>query len=95
MKLHRLLIFITIAASFLMITACGGGGGGGSAGTGELAIDITDAKPLLPDGVTNFYVTFTEVLAHGKGGWESLPLPQTPYTIDLLQFYDDNTTELV
>ena len=96
MKVHKLFIYLLIAASFLMITACGGGGGG-SAGSGELAIDITDAKPLLPEGVTNFWVTFTEVLAHrsGGGGWESLPMPQTPYTIDLLQFHDGETTELV
>ena len=63
-----------------------------------MAIDITDAKPLLPEGVTNFYVTITEVLAHRSGGaWESLPLPQTPspFTIDLLQFSDGITTELV
>ena len=80
-----------------MITACGGGGGGGSTGSGELSIDITDAKPLLPEGATNLWVTFTEVLAHrsGGGGWESLPMPQTPYTIDLLQFHDGETTEFV
>jgi Domain of unknown function (DUF4382) len=96
MKVHKLSIYLLIAASFLMITACGGGGGGGSAGSGELAIDITDAKPLLPDGVTNFLVTITEVLVHGSGGgWESLPLPETPHTIDLLQFSDGITTELV
>ncbi|MDH3837937.1 MAG: DUF4382 domain-containing protein [Desulfobacteraceae bacterium] len=96
MKFHKLFICLLIATSFLMLTACGDGGGG-PAGSGELAIDITDAKPLLPDGVTNFYVTITEVLVHGKGGWESLPLPQTPspYTIDLLQFRDGLTTELV
>jgi hypothetical protein len=95
MKIHRLLILITIAASILMITACGGGVGGDSIGYGDLAISVVDAKPLLPDGVTNFTVTFTEVLAHGKGGWESLPMPHTPYTIDLMQFLDDNITELV
>jgi len=52
---------------------------------------------LLPEGVTNLWVTFTEVLAHrsGGGGWESLPMPRTPYTLDLLQFWGGNTTELV
>ena len=49
MKLYRLLIFLTIASSFLMITACGGGGGG-SIEYGEIAMHITDAKPLLPEG---------------------------------------------
>jgi len=100
MKVHKLFIYLLIPASFLMITACGGGGGGDSAGSGELAIDITDAKPLLPEGAeeaTNLWITFKEVLAHrsGGGGWESLPMPQTPYTIDLLQFWGGNTTELV
>jgi hypothetical protein len=97
MKVHKLFIYLLVAATFLMITACGGGGGGGSAGSGELAIDITDAKPLLPTGVTNFFVTFTDVLAHrsGGGGWESLPMPQETYTIDLLQFHSGETTELV
>ena len=96
MKVHKLFIYLLIAASFLLITACGGGGGD-SAGSGELAIDITDAKPMLPTGVTNFFVTFTDVLAHrsGGGGWESLPMPQETYTIDLLQFHSGETTELV
>jgi hypothetical protein len=81
-----------------MITACGGGGGGDPIGYGELAIAVTDAKPLLPEGVTNLWVEIAEVLVHGKGGWESLPMVQTPYTIDLLQFHGDDiddTTELV
>ena len=98
MKVHKLFIYLLVAASFLLITACGGGGGGGdSTGSGELAIDITDAKPVLPEGATNLWVTFTEVLAHrsGGGGWESLPMPQDSYTIDLMQFWGDNTTELV
>ena len=98
MKGHKLFIYVLIGSLFLMLSACGGGGGGGSAGNGELAIDITDARPLLPEGATeatNFWITISEVLAHGKGGWESLPLPQDPYTIDLLQFSDGITTELV
>jgi hypothetical protein len=95
MKVHKLFIYLLIAGSFFMLSACGGGGG--SAGTGELAIDITDAKPLLPEGATNLWVEIAEVLVHGQGGWESLPLPQTPspYIIDLLQFWGGATTELV
>jgi hypothetical protein len=81
-----------------MITACGGGGGD-SPGSGELAIDITDAKPVLPEGATNLWVTFSEVLVHksGGGGWKSLPLTGDlpSNTIDLLQFYNGHTTELV
>lgn len=90
-------IFIFVF-SFLMIIACGGGGGGDSTGSGELAIDITDAKPMLPEGVTNFWVTFTDVLVHKPGGgWISLPLTGDlpSNTIDLLQFQSGDTTELV
>jgi hypothetical protein len=94
-KLHKLFIYLLIASSFLMITACRGGGGD-STEYGEVSMSITDAKPLLPDGATNLWVTFKEVLVHKSGGgWKSLPLPETPYTIDLLQFYDGYTTELV
>jgi hypothetical protein len=86
---------LLIVSSFLMITACGGGGGD-STGSGEVSMSITDAKPLLPDGVTNLWITFTEVLVHKSGGgWESLPMPETPYTIGLLQFHSGDTTELV
>jgi hypothetical protein len=56
---------------------------------------ITDAKPMLPEGVTNLFVTIEEVLVHKSGGgWTSLPLVESPYTIDLLQFQDGNVTEL-
>ena len=100
MKLHRLLIFLTIASSFLMITACGGGGGS-SIGHGEVAMHITDAKPLLPEGaenVTNLWITLTGVLVHKSGGgWISLPMTGDPpsITIDLLQISNGVTTEIV
>lgn len=99
MKLHRLLIFLTIVFSFLMITACGGDGGG-SIGYGEVIVHMTDAKPLLPKGAdqaTNLWITFTGVSVHKSGGgWISLPLAEdAPYTIDLLQFINSNTTEIV
>jgi len=97
MKFHRLLIFLTIASSFLMITACGGGG---SIGSGAVAMHITDAKPLLPEGagdVTNLFITFTGISVHKSGdGWISLPLAEGPsHTIDLLQFINSKTTEIV
>ena len=98
MKVHKLFIYLLIASSFLMIIACGGGGGD-STGSGEVSMSITDAKPLLPDGAdqaTNLTVTFTEILVHKPGGWKSLPLAgDPPHTIDLLQFIDGNTTEIV
>ena len=99
MKLHRLVIFLTIASSCLMITACGGVGGG-PISYGEATVHMADAKPLLPEGAgqaTNLWITFSEVLVHKSGGgWISLPLAgNSPHTIDLLQFINSNTTEIV
>ena len=97
MKFYRLLIFIAIASSFLMITACRGGG---STGHGKVTMYITDVKPLLPEragNVTNLWITFSDVLVHKSGGgWISLPLAgDSLYIIDLLQFIDGKTTEIV
>ena len=79
----------------LMVSACGSSGGGGG-GSGILAVSITDAKPMLPEGVTNLFVTFEEVFVHKpEAGWIRLELVERPYTIDLLQFQDGNATELV
>ena len=61
----------------------------------HLSMSITDAKPSLPVGVTNFYVTIEEVLVHKSGGkWKSLDLVESPYTIDLLQFIDGKQQSL-
>ena len=95
MKVLKQGAWIILSLSLLIVVSCGGGGGG-SVGYGEVSMDITDAKPLLPEGTTNLWITFTEVMAHKSGGgWMSLPLPQSPYTIDLLYFSDGFTTELV
>jgi hypothetical protein len=105
MKSLRLTIWTVTSLFLLILNACDGGGGGGSyvssptasEGTsfGTLSMDITDAKPVLPEGAENVWITFEEVLAHASGaGWISLPLAQ-PYAIDLTQFYSGNTTELV
>ena len=88
MKLHRLLIFLTIASSCLMITACGGDGGN-PIGYGEVIVHMTDAKPLLPKGAdkaTNLFITFTGISVHKSGGgWISLPLAEgPPQTLQLL-----------
>lgn len=99
MKISKLFIWLITVCLFLMISSCGGGGGSDQAG--EVTMSITDAKPLLPDGAdqaTNLMVAFTEILVYKSGGgWISLPLtgdlPST--TIDLLQFIDGNTTEIV
>jgi hypothetical protein len=86
-----------LACFVFFINGCGGGSdGGGTGDTGSIAISVTDAKPLLPGNVTNLFVEFTEVWVHKAGeGWKQLALVESPYTIDLLQFQDGNTTQLV
>lgn len=94
-------LFFGVAVSLAIVSfGCGGSGGGGSSdsstGTGTVSLSITDAKPVLPDKVTNCFVTIDEVLAHSpSGGWVSLPMVQTPYTIDLLEFTDGISTKFV
>lgn len=97
MSLSKCLIFIISVISLAVTFGCGGSGGGSSrASTGTISMSMTDAKPVLPDNVTHCFVTIDEVLVHKSGGgWESLPMVQTPYTIDLLQFTDGSTTEFV
>ncbi len=82
----------------IFLFGCGGGGSssGGSGGFGTIVIGVTDTKPMLPSGTEEVLITFEEVLVHRPGGgWVSLPLAETPYTIDLLQFSDGTTTDLV
>jgi hypothetical protein len=95
MKFLKLSILLVAAFSLLIIISCNGSGGS-DASSGTVSMSITDAKPLLPEGVTNLWITFEEILAHKPGGgWITLPMVESPYTIDLLQFYDGNTTEFV
>ena len=64
--------------------------------SGLVVIVITDAEPVLPSGTEEVWITVNEVLIHREGGeWTSLPLVQTPYSIDLLQFHSGNTTDLI
>lgn len=90
-------LLLALLSLCIFMSSCGGGGSGGPAGnTGTVSIDITDAKPMLPAGTQNVWITFDQLLVHKSGGgWTSLPLAQTPYTIDLLQFHSGRTTELV
>ena len=87
---------ISVAILLFASIAIAGCGGVADGGFGTVSMNITDAKPMLPSGTKNLWITFDEVLAHkAGGGWESLPLPESPYTIDLLQFYDGKVTEFV
>jgi hypothetical protein len=99
MKNLKSIVFAISLLSLAITFGCGGGGGGsdsGSSGTGTISMSMTDAKPMLPAGVTNCFVTIDEVLVHSSGGgWQSLPMARTPYTIDLLQFTEGLTTEFV
>jgi hypothetical protein len=105
MRISRGLVFVLSLISLAVAVGCGGGGGGsdsGSSSTGTVSMSITDAKPVLPETageeIENVFVTINEVLVHmAGGGWESLPLPKSPapYRIDLLQFSEGLTTELV
>jgi len=93
LKFFTLCCFVSFS---LFVAACGDGGGGGSSDSGTVAMSVTDAKPLLPENVTNLFVEFSEVWVHKSGEkWRQLTLVESPYTIDLLQFHDGNTTELV
>ena len=95
LKFFTLCCFVSFS---LFVAACGGGSGGGgdSSDSGTVAMSVTDAKPLLPENVTNLFVEFSEVWVHKSGeGWKQLTLVESPYTIDLLQFQDGYTTELV
>lgn len=47
MKSLRSSFWIISAFIMVMLTACSGGGGGSDGSSGTLAMDITDAKPML------------------------------------------------
>jgi hypothetical protein len=111
MKRHAfwgvLVVLGLLAPLALLLLSCGGGGGsstsgtsgdsGGSGTSGTLSVAITDAKPKLPAAATHVFVTFDEVSVHkAGGGWISLPVvAPAPHTIDLLQFNEGKTTQLV
>ena len=96
MKKSTGLAWYIVVFALLILSACGSGGGDANVGSGTIQMSITDAKPMLPAGASNLFVTFEEVLVHKSGeSWISLPLAKTPYNIDLLQFQDGNVTELV
>ncbi len=97
--------------ALLSLSGCGDGEGvifasfnGGAAGSdgnpgltaGFVFVSVTDAKPMLPSGTEEVWITFEEVLIHREGGdWTNLPLVQTDYTIDLLRFHSGKTTDLI
>ena len=93
----RLMCVALFTAAFMLVAGCGGGSGGSSdGGSGTLSVSVTDAKPVIPGDPTELWITFEEVRAHTSGGgWVTLPLPQTPLSINLLAFQEGATTHLV
>jgi hypothetical protein len=72
---------------------CGGSGDSG-ADSGTLSVDIADAKPLLPDGITGLEIQFSKVRVHTSGGgWEDCDVITDP--IDLLQLHSGKSAVLV
>jgi hypothetical protein len=95
MNVLKMFTILCLVSFSLFFTACNDGGGG-SSDTGTVAMSVTDAKPLLPENVSNVFVTFSEVWVHKPGeGWIQLDLVEPEYTIDLLQFQNGTATELV
>lgn len=96
MKALKFITILGLISFSLFFAACNDGGSGSSTDTGTVAMSVTDAKPLLPENVKNVFVTFSEVWVHKPGeGWIELELVEENYTIDLLQFQDSNTTDLI
>jgi len=97
MKLFKILCVLSIIVVLSATFSCSGGGGSDSSvDSGIVEMSVTDARPMLPENVTNFWVRFEEIWVHKSGGgWISLPLVESPYEIDLLQFVEGDTTELV
>ncbi len=109
---HRILPPIVLAIVFLLLLGCEDNetrifvSFNGTTGdkterrpgltAGVVSLSVTDAKPLLPSGTEEVWITFEEVLLHKEGGeWISLPLLQKPYTIDLLRYHSGVTTDLI
>lgn len=95
---YGFLLFLFVVSGVFLVN-CGGGGGGGGGGTGTLSMSITDAKPTLPvDDIVQVVITIDEIQVHKSGGgWARLELANgaNEYELDLLQYYDGDTTALV
>jgi len=83
MKSLKLVFWLFIALSFVMMSACSGGGGSGSAGTGTLALSLTDNSTEEYRAV---YITIKNVEVHLGGNenspnsWQTVDLPIDPDT---------------
>jgi len=93
MKGGRKGAILALVAVILFGAGCGSGDGSGA---GTVAVSLADAKPQLPVDAEQVLVTFDEVSVHKAGGdWVSLPMANTPFSVDLLEFADGSSTRLV
>ncbi len=101
MKPTKGLTVLLLISALLWLSACSGSDNSvSSGGSAPVSVALTDAKPMLPaaaETATNLEVTFTGVAVHSpERGWRTLPLGgEAPQAIDLLQFHDGATAELV
>jgi len=95
---HGVLLFLFVVSSVFLVN-CGSSGGGSGSGTGTLSMSITDAKPTLPvNDVVQVVITIDEIQVHKSGGgWTRLELANgaSEYELDIMQYYDGDTTALV
>jgi len=88
-----------ISASFNGSTnqnADGSNEGASESRSGLVVVAITDAEPVVPSGVEEFWIQVKALLVHREGGeWLSLPLIRAPFTIDLLNYHSGNTADLI
>jgi hypothetical protein len=91
-KMKRILVLLTCC---FLLFSCSGSGGGGGDKEGTATFSITDSKPMLPEGVTNVFVTIDEISIHSNGNWQVLPMTTTPFIIDLLEYTNGETTQIV
>jgi hypothetical protein len=87
--------FFAVILAVFFIVSCSGNNNNDPK-PGEMTFSITDSKPTLPEGVVSVFITVDEILVHKEGGeWINLPLKETPFSIDLLQYTNGETAEIV
>jgi len=90
-RMKRLALAVALAGAGA-IGACSNGGGGDP--TGSLSVSLMDRSV---DGVTELYVTISEMSLKPSGSGPAFPLTMTssPLTVNLLELGDQNASVLV
>lgn len=91
MRSKKMLIASSLVAAAAVFTGCSGSG---SDPTGTVSVSLMDRSV---DGVTELYVTISEVWLkpRGDGPAFELPMTSTPLTVDLLALDDQTASVLV